>query len=92
MRRSNIEGPRKSDQNDDYRWMTASGCFGKAPSTNLVTEPDSDGIIVWKSQVVLGENKAAVKIAEFWDAASSQLVLCRCCHAVGVIAALEDLL
>ena len=55
-------------------------------------KPDSDGVIVWKSQVVLGENKSAVKIAEFWDAASFQLVLCRCCHAVGVIAALEGLL
>ena len=72
--------------------MTALRCFGKAPSTNLVSDPDSDGVIVWKSQVVLGENKAAVKIAEFWDAASFQLVLCRCCHAVGVIAALEGLL
>ena len=72
--------------------MTTSGCFGKAPSTNLVSEPDSDGDIVWKSQVVLGENKAAVKIAEFWDAALLQHVLCRCYHAVGVIAALEGLL
>ena len=72
--------------------MTASGCFGKASSTNLVLEPDSDGVIVWKSRVVLGENKAAVKIAEFWDATSFHLVLCRCCHAVGVIAAVEGLL
>ena len=72
--------------------MTASGYFGKAPSTNLVLEPDSDGVIVWKSQVVLGENKAAVRIAEFWDATSFQLVLCRFCHAVGVITALEGLL
>ena len=50
--------------------MIAPGCFGKVPSTNLVLEPDSDGVIVWKSQVVLGENKAAVNIAEFWDDAS----------------------
>ena len=54
--------------------MTASGCFREVPSTNLVSEPDSDGVIVWKSQVVLGENKAAVTIAEFWDAALEDLL------------------
>ena len=88
IHRSNLKRrQKKSDQDDDCRWTTTLRRFGTAPSTNLVSEQGSDGIIERNSQVVLGGIEQPVVHWRIWNPALSQRVLCEIYRAVCVIAA-----